>query len=507
MAIALYARKSVENEQSISCETQLDYCRAMLKPDERGEKIYEFADNGFSGANLDRDGFREMMSLIERGKISKVIVYRLDRISRSLSDFMSIISEFKKYNVAFFSSQESFDTSTSYGEMITKLLMVFAEFERQSIIERVTHAYQARSDQGIFMGGKCPYGFAFEDTVIHGVKTKRYVPIVNEISHIRYIFDRYAVPNVTLRRLQDDLIQNGLLPTEGNWSTARLSSIIRNPIYVKADNSIYEFFLRKNVKIVSDISEFDGTRGVQLYGKTKHDPEAEDWSDMKVVVMTHEGVIDSALWLACQKKIEKNKRIGNSISNETSWLGGKIVCAKCGKTMTVTKSGRRKDGSQTRYFSCTGKQRRICDGIKVTLYADSLEEMVYDLISGKFRSMKTCTGKEQNENTGKINALKNKLSEINASQNKLVELLMRSGVESDMLALLNAKAKVLADEKRKITEQIETLEDTERDVKSVVDLSEEWKNADYEKKKSVVHLLIDKIYISEDGSVEIIWNV
>ena len=216
MAIALYARKSVENEQSISCETQIAYCRAMLKPDEREEKVYEFADNGFSGANLDRDGFREMMSLIERGKISKVIVYRLDRISRSLSDFMSIISEFKKYNVAFFSSQESFDTSTPYGEMITKLLMVFAEFERQSIIERVTHAYQARSDQGIFMGGKCPYGFAFEDTVIHGVKTKRYVPIVDETSHIRYIFDRYAVPNVTLRRLQDDLIQNGLLPTEGD---------------------------------------------------------------------------------------------------------------------------------------------------------------------------------------------------------------------------------------------------------------------------------------------------
>jgi DNA invertase Pin-like site-specific DNA recombinase len=354
MAIALYARKSVENEQSISCETQLDYCRAMLKPDERGEKIYEFADNGFSGANLDRDGFREMMSLIERGKISKVIVYRLDRISRSLSDFMSIISEFKKYNVAFVSSQESFDTSTSYGEMITKLLMVFAEFERQSIIERVTHAYQARSDQGIFMGGKCPYGFAFEDTVIHGVKTKRYVSIVNEISHIRYIFDRYAVPNVTLRRLQDDLIQNGLLPTEGNWSTARLSAIIRNPIYVKADNDIYEFFLRKNVKIVSDISEFDGIHGVQIYGKTKH--TAEDWSDMKAVVMTHEGVIASDLWLACQKKVLSNKRIGNSISNETSWLGGMIACKKCGRTMTVTKGGKRADGSQTRYFSCTGKQ-------------------------------------------------------------------------------------------------------------------------------------------------------
>lgn len=507
MAIALYARKSVERENSISCETQLDFCRAMLKPDERKEQILEFVDNGFSGATLERNAFREMLELIKLKKISKVVVYRLDRISRSLSDFVSVMDQFKKFNVSFVSTQESFDTSTSYGEMITKLLMVFAEFERQSIIERVTHAYQARSDQGIYMGGRRPYGFTFEDTVIHGVKTKKLAPLADEISHVAYIFERYAVPNVTLRRLQDDLLQSGILPTEGSWSTAKLSAMIRNPIYVKADNSIYEFFRRKNVKIASGISEFDGTRGIQIYGKTKHDAESEDWSDMKIVVMPHEGVINSALWLACQKKIEKNKKIGNSISNETSWLGGKLACAKCGKTMTVTKSGKRTDGSQTRYFSCTGKQRRICDGTKVTLYADSLEDMVYDLISEKFRSMKTCTGKSQSENTGKINALKNQLSEIQASQRKLVDLMMGGSAEPDMLALLNEQAKAFAEEKRKITEQIEALEDTERDVRDVIDLSREWKTADYEKKKSVIHLLIDKIYIAENGNAEVVWNI
>ena len=507
MAIAFYVRKSVERENSISCETQLEYCRSMLKPDERKEKIYEFVDNGFSGGNLERDGFREMMSLIERGKISKVIVYRLDRISRSLVDFVSIMEQFKRHNVAFVSSQESFDTSTSYGEMITKLLMVFAEFERQSIIERVTHAYQARSDQGIFMGGKCPYGFTFEETVIHGIKTKKLSPLADEISHICYIFDRYSVPNVTLRRLQDDLLQNGILPKEGKWSTAKLSAIIRNPIYVKADNAIYEYFHRKGTKIISDISEFDGKRGVQLYGKTKHDSMSEDWSDMKIVVMSHEGVIDSELWLACQKKVAKNKKINNSMSNTTSWLGGRIVCKKCGRTMTVTKGGKRADGSRTRYFACTGKQNRICDGAKVTLYADSLEDMVDDLISEKFRFMKTCSGKAKSENTGKINALRNKLSEIESSQNKLVELMLSGAIETDMMKLLNERAKALAEEKRRITEQIESIADTERDVKTVINLSEEWKNADYEKKKSVVHLLIDKIYIAENGSVEVVWNI
>ena len=83
MAIVLYARKSVERENSISCETQLEYCRMMIKPDERSEKVIEIVDNGFSGGNINRDGFQKMMKLIRQGKVNKVIVYKLDRISRS----------------------------------------------------------------------------------------------------------------------------------------------------------------------------------------------------------------------------------------------------------------------------------------------------------------------------------------------------------------------------------------------------------------------------------------
>ena len=109
MAIALYARKSVERENSISCETQLEYCKAMLKPEERKENFLPFVDNGYSGGNLERDGYKEMMKQVERGKITKIIVYRLDRISRSLSDFVSILDTLKKYGVQFVSSQESFD--------------------------------------------------------------------------------------------------------------------------------------------------------------------------------------------------------------------------------------------------------------------------------------------------------------------------------------------------------------------------------------------------------------
>ena len=99
MAIALYARKSIERENSISCETQIEYCKSVIKPDERSEKTIEFIDNGYSGGNVDRDGFQKMMRQIERGKISKVIVYRLDRISRNISDFASLIEELGRLGI------------------------------------------------------------------------------------------------------------------------------------------------------------------------------------------------------------------------------------------------------------------------------------------------------------------------------------------------------------------------------------------------------------------------
>lgn len=506
MAIALYSRKSIERENSISCETQIEYCKAMIKPDEKLEKVITFIDNGYSGGNIDRDGFQDMMRQVERGKISKIIVYRLDRISRSLSDFVGILETLKRYNVQFVSSQESFDTSSPYGEMIVKILMVFAEFERQSIIERVTQAYAHRSEIGLYMGGRRPYGFNLKDTVIHNIKTKMYEPISSEIEQLKYIFENYAVPNVTLRRLMDNLVQNNILPTEGSWSTAKLSNIIKNPIYVKADNAIYEYYANNNANIISDINAFDGIHGLQIYGKTKH--TADDMSDIKVVVMTHGGIVNSDVWLKCQKKIERNKQIGNSISNSTSWIGGKIACKQCGRTMTVTRGGKHKDGTQTRYFSCTGKSHnRICKGTKVTLYADSLEDMAYNLISEKLETLKGSRKKVSTDNSNKINLLKNRISEIKLSQDKLVNMLLNDAFDKDMIALLNEKAKKLSEERQQLSEKIEMLENEENEIISVINLSERWKTANTEERKAVCNVLIHKIFIAENGSCEVVWNI
>ena len=324
--IVVYARKSVERENSISCETQMEYCKSMIKPNERDEKIITIVDNGFSGGNVNRDGFQKMMKLIRQGKVRKVIVYKLDRMSRSLADFVDILQEFKLHDVKFVSSQESFDTSSPYGEMIVKLLAVFAEFERTSIIERVTQAYAHRSEMGFYMGGRQPYGFELVPAVIHNIKTKKLNPIPSQVEQIRYIYGVYAQESVSLRRLLDILIAEDKMPLDGSdWSTAKLSALLKNPIYVKADLDIYDYYERHGTQMITDLSMFTGEYGAQLYGRSKHKAGDSDWSDMKLVLLTHQGIVDSDIWLECQSKLSKNKQITNSFSNSTSWLAGKIV--------------------------------------------------------------------------------------------------------------------------------------------------------------------------------------
>ena len=382
--LALYARKSVERENSISCETQIEYCRMMIRPEERGEKVVTFIDNGYSGGNMNRDGFQKMMGLVRQGKVSKVIVYKLDRMSRSLSDFMNILQEFKENKVEFVSSQEAFDTSSPYGDLIVKILMVFAEFERTSIINRVSQAYLHRSEMGFYMGGRRPYGFQLVPTVIHNVKTKKLDPIPSEAEQVRYLFEVYAQESVSLRRLVDIMNAEGKQPLDGShWTTAKLSTLLKNPIYVKADSNVYDYYDRHGTEIVTDVSQFTGEFGAQLYGHTKHQAGNPDWSDMRLVLLSHPGIVDSDIWLKCQRKLEKNRQITNSYSNTTSWLAGKVICEQCGHTMTTIKGKPGKNGEVRRYFNCTGRSQRVCQGPKVTIYAEDLENMVYQCIAEK----------------------------------------------------------------------------------------------------------------------------
>ena len=133
----IYARQSVDRKDSISIESQIDFCKYELK----GGSCRVFKDKGYSGKNTDRPEFQKLLGEIRKGKVRRVIVYKLDRISRSILDFATMMELFQEYDVEFVSSTEKFDTSTPMGRAMLNICIVFAQLERETIQKRVTDAY------------------------------------------------------------------------------------------------------------------------------------------------------------------------------------------------------------------------------------------------------------------------------------------------------------------------------------------------------------------------------
>ena len=223
--------------------------------------------------------------------------------------------------------------------------------------------------------------------------------------------------------------------------------------------------------------------------------------------MSHEGIIDSNIWIKCQQKLSRNKQVRNSVSNKTSWLGGKLVCAKCGRTMTTIK-GKLNGGEIRRYFNCTGKSHfKACTGSRSTIYAESIENAVYDEIAKKLAALKNTVTQKEKSLDPMLNDLKNKLKAVDLEENRIADTITKSEVNSDLLTILSNKASKLKANRAELLERIEELQSKELDTKSVINLSKKWKTASFEEKRGVCNILIDKIIIDEDGNAEMIWNI
>ena len=136
---AIYARQSIDKKDSISIETQIEYCKRFSS-----EAPLVFYDKGFSGKNTNRPAFQQLMEAVETGQVSKIIVYRLDRFSRSIADFSQIWTKLEQRNVEFQSVTENFDTSSPMGRAMLNIVLVFAQLERETTAERVRDNYQHR---------------------------------------------------------------------------------------------------------------------------------------------------------------------------------------------------------------------------------------------------------------------------------------------------------------------------------------------------------------------------
>jgi len=204
---AIYTRKSTDEglEQSFhSLDAQREACAAyvMSQTHEGWEAVAErYDDGGWSGGNMDRPALRQLLEDVKVGKIDIIVVYKVDRLTRSLADFAKIVEILDGHGASFVSVTQAFNTTNSTGRLTLNVLLSFAKFEREVTAERIRDKVAASKAKGMWMGGPIPIGYALED--------RKLVPDAQEAATVRLIFERY-VELRSMAALVDDLHERGI---------------------------------------------------------------------------------------------------------------------------------------------------------------------------------------------------------------------------------------------------------------------------------------------------------
>lgn len=493
--IAIYARKSVERVDSISIESQIEFCKYEAK----GAEYKLYSDNGYSGKNTDRPAFNTMMKDIVSNKISSVIVYKLDRISRSILDFSEMMEVFQEHNVQFISATEKFDTSSPMGRAMLNICIVFAQLERETIQQRVKDAYYSRSKKGFYMGGRIPYGYSKVDTTINGIRTSKYVIVPEEAEDLKMMYSMYSSPSVSLGDVLRELQKTSAYNKRGSiWSTARIGEMMRNPAYCRADYSVYLFFKSQKSNISNNPEDFNGINGLYLFkGATNSNNKLWDLSEKEIVVAPHEGIIDARTWLICRKKLMNNNQIKPGKA-KNSWLVGLIKCGCCGYAMAVKKS-RRKD-SVVKYFCCTVRSSRlhVCDGIDRTIYVDKLESEIKAEIEKKINTLSITSPDVESDVASQIESYKIEIDKIESEISSLIDKL--SDANERLMKYINDRVDELDKRKMELESKIDSMQhdDSESPVKKLINCMSVWDTMSVEDKSGVARLLIQKITLYHD---------
>lgn len=500
----IYARQSVDKEDSISIESQIDLC----KRESSSKDIKVFKDKGYSGKNTDRPDFQEMMAQIRHGGVSRVIVYRLDRISRSVLDFAGLINEFQKYGVEFVSITERFDTSTPIGKAMLMIVMIFAQLERETIQQRVIDAYRSRSRKGFYMGGRIPYGFTLKNTVIDGIKTSMYEPIQEQIQIVQLIYSLYEEPQTSLSDVMRYLYEHNIRSNNGQpFSRMRLRDILINPIYVKADDTVYEFFQSQGAEIVNDISQFIGTNGAYLYtGDKAAKRKAISIDGHVLVIAPHEGCVASDIWLRCRRKCLNVKQIAKPVKAVNTWLAGKIKCRKCGYALSL-RNYARKRSEDARYYVCARKYIAMdCEGVGA-VQAEKIEDIVLLEMRRKLSEFGELKMHEKPESTLQLTKLKVRVEQIDREIDDLVNKI--SSANKTTMEYINKRIETLDDEKMTLKKEIAEISADiygKKDVGVIKNYMDMWDKLSIADKITVVDTLIEHIRVDQEN-VEISWKL
>lgn len=491
--IAVYCRQSIDKKDSISIDAQAEACKRLIGDEEY--KVY--SDKGFTGSNTNRPEFEQLMADIEDDKISKVVCYKVDRISRSLQDFIGIYSKFEKHKVEFLSCSEQFDTSTAMGKATLQIIMVFAELERNMIQKRVKDNFYERAKKGLFLAGVAPYGFKKVPIQIGGVHTHMLEvddAHPEKIELVKMMYEEYVVEK-SLGVVSRKMNALGYKTNMGNnFSATAVSRILRNPVYVKADADVYEYLKAKGASMNEPIDAYIGVYGCTIYG-TRKEKKTRKFVDLQgefVQMNQHHGVIDSSLWLTVQRELDQNKPITNSGKGRNTWLTGLTKCAYCGMHVSVV--GGQRNGK--RYLNCGGRKAGFCFERTVTMTFDQIENITEQSLIEHIRKYEFEKLKREQANAQNINELKIRLAKI---QEEITNLIDKVSEANEVLyKYINSRIEQLDAEKTEVEKQLaaeKAKQDNKADPALIRKVLNHWKEMPFDEKKTIANIFIQRVII------------
>jgi site-specific DNA recombinase len=320
---AIYTRKSTEHNLDLefnSLDAQREACEAYIKSQaHEGWRVIHnrYDDGAFSGASLERPALQRLLTEVRSGKIDIIVVYKVDRLTRSLADFAKLVELFDQHSVSFVSVTQSFNTTSSMGRLTLNVLLSFAQFEREVIGERVRDKIAASKRKGIWVGGIVPLGYASSN--------KKLMVVPDEANTVRLIFQRYLELG-SVRALAQDLDRRGIRTKRRALANGQTIGGIRFGVGTLAH-------LLKNRFYIGEI----------VYRGRTHTGE-------------HESILDRHLFEAVQAKLNANAVERQlRLKGSPALLAGRIFDDR-GNRMTPTQTN--KLGVRYRYYVSHALQQR-----------------------------------------------------------------------------------------------------------------------------------------------------
>ncbi len=443
----LYARVSTDIQlEGYSIDAQKEFLLNYAKAKEFTEFEY-YVDGGYSGKDLERPAIQRLIKDVKAHKIDCVIVFKLDRISRSQKDTLYLIEEvFNKYNVGFVSMRENFDTTTPFGKAMVGILSIFAQLERETILERTRIGIQKRAENGYWKGGgKNPFPYTYDKN------TGTLVPVPEQVELLHKMITMYL---------------NG-------YSFLKIGSI------VGMDESMVEkrILSRRTLGIVPyKDQEFEGK---------------------------HEAVISEELY----NKIMETNRLRNKARTENHYLlSGKIICGHCGAKYRYQKWGKRlicycysQQKSKPKFIKDPNCKNKRWDSFEIEdVVLESLFSMALD--ENMFREKYEITQVDV------INEYEKRFVKINSQINNLINFISDGIAVEDT----KKKIEELEQERKSILEIIDNANNNEEQNKNSLEmlrnLQATWNKMTFEEKRMIIMHIIDKVVVT-DNDIEIFYKI